>query len=51
VKIESVQTADFDQDAVVDVKQTNGHTEMDVDAIQTATVDQLTTVYADFVLV
>jgi hypothetical protein len=51
VQVETKQKADVDQDALVDVKHLNGHTDIDVDAIQTATVEQQTIVHADFALV
>jgi hypothetical protein len=45
------QKIDADQDAFVDIKDWNGEIDMDLDAIQTATVDQQTIVQADFALV
>ncbi|CAN7718095.1 hypothetical protein [Mesorhizobium sp. LjNodule214] len=45
------QTIDADQDAVVDIKDWNGEIDMDLDAIQAATVDQQTIVQADLVLI
>jgi hypothetical protein len=51
VKVDTIQKADVDQDAFVDVKNVNGDLETDVTAIQTANVEQQTIVYADFVMV
>lgn len=45
------QTIDADQDAVVDIKDRNGEIDIDLDAIQAATVDQQTIVQADLVLI
>ena len=45
------QEVDADQDAVVDIKDLNGEIDMDLDAIQTAAVDQHTIVEADFALI
>ena len=51
VRVETKQKADVDQDSLVSVKELNGHTYIDVDAIQTATVEQQTIVHADFAIV
>ncbi len=51
VQVGTLQDADVDQDAVVGVKDLNGHTDVDLNAIQTAAVEQQTFVHADFVLV
>ena len=51
VQVGTLQDADVDQDAVVGVKELNGHTDVDLNAIQTAAVEQQTFVHADFVLV
>ncbi len=51
VEVETLQRAEVDQDVVVDVREWNGEIDMNVDAGQTATVDQQTIVQADFVLV
>ena len=49
--VEALQQADADQIAVVDVNDWNGEIDMDVDAAQTAVVDQQTIVQVDFALV
>jgi hypothetical protein len=49
--VEALQQADADQDAVVDVNDWNGEIDIDVDAAQTAVVDQQTIVQVDFALV
>lgn len=51
VQVETLQQANVDQDVVVDVKEWNGEIDMDVDATQTAAVDQQTIVQADFALI
>ncbi len=45
------QEVDADQDAVVDIKDLNGEIDLDLDATQTAAVDQHTFVEADFALI
>ena len=49
--VEALQQADVDQIAVVDINHWNGEIDMDVDATQTAVVDQQTIVQVDFALV
>jgi hypothetical protein len=51
VQIETLQQANVDQDAVIDVEQWNGATDIDVDATQIAIIDQQTIIDADFALV
>jgi hypothetical protein len=51
VQVDTLQQADVDQDVVVDVKECNGETEMDIYATQMAAVDQQTIVQADFALI
>lgn len=51
VGVEVLQRADVDQDVVVDVKGWNGEIDVDIDAAQTATVDQVTIIQTDFALV
>ena len=51
VQVETLQQANVDQDVVVDVKEWNGEIDIDVDATQTASVDQQTIVQADFALI
>ena len=50
VNVEVLQEVDADQDAVVDIKDWNGEIDMDVDAMQTAVVEQQTIVQVDFSL-
>lgn len=51
VTIEIRQQADVDQDAIVDIGDLNGEIDMNVDAIQTASIEQQTLVQADFLLI
>jgi hypothetical protein len=50
IKVDAVQTADIDQYAGVNILDRDGHIGMDVDAVQTAMVEQETVVRADFSL-
>jgi hypothetical protein len=50
VLVETLQQADVDQNAVVDVQQWNGEIDMDVDATQTAIIDQQTIIQVDFAM-
>jgi hypothetical protein len=50
VDVDVLQEADADQDAVVDITDRNGEIDMDVEAVQTAFVDQETLVRIDFAL-
>jgi hypothetical protein len=50
-KVDVVQAAYADETAVVSITDRNGEIDLDVDASQTAYVDQETVVHADFVLV
>jgi hypothetical protein len=50
VEVEIRQEVDAEQNAVVDIADINGGIDMDVDAAQTAAVDQETIVRADFAL-
>ena len=45
------QTIDADQGAIVDIEDRNGEIDLDLDAIQAATVEQQTIVQADLVLI
>lgn len=45
------QTIDADQGAIVDIEDRNGQIDLDLDAIQAATVEQQTIVQADLVLI
>lgn len=49
--VEVRQTVDVDHDAVVDIAERDGEVDLDVDALQTAFVDQETIVHADFALI
>lgn len=51
VDVEILQEVDAEQNAVVDITDFNGEIDMDVDATQTAAIDQETIVRADFTLV
>ena len=51
VDVEILQEVDAEQNAVVDITDFNGEIDMDVDATQTAEIDQETIVRADFTLV
>jgi hypothetical protein len=51
VGVETLQQADVDQDVVVAIKAWNGEIDVNVDASQTATVDQVAIVQVDFTLV
>jgi hypothetical protein len=50
VDVDVLQEADADQDAVVDITDRNGEIDMDIEAVQTAFVDQETLVRIDFAL-
>ena len=50
VTVESLQAVDAAQDAAVAIRYLNGEIDMDVDAMQTAAVEQQTVVQADFSL-
>jgi hypothetical protein len=50
VDVEILQEVDAEQNAVVDITDFNGEIDMDVDATQTAAIDQETIVRADFTL-
>lgn len=50
-KVDVIQTAYADETAVVGITERDGEIDLDVDATQTAFVDQETVVHADFVLV
>ncbi len=49
--VDVVQSVDADETAVVGVTGRDGETDIDIDAVQTAYVDQETIVHADFTLV
>jgi hypothetical protein len=49
--VDVLQQADADQDAVVDIDDWNGEIDMDVEATQTAIIEQQTVVQVDFALV
>ncbi|MBZ9654895.1 hypothetical protein [Phyllobacterium lublinensis] len=49
--VEVVQTVDADETAVIGVTGKDGEVDVDIDAVQTAYVDQETIVHADFTLV
>lgn len=51
VDVSVEQKIDAEQDAVVDIRDLNGEVDMDLDAIQAASVDQQTIVQADLVLI
>lgn len=51
VNVVTLQDADVEQDAAIDITNWNGHVDMDVNAVQTAVVEQHTIVQADFSLV
>jgi len=50
IKVDVVQMADTDQYAGVDITEIDGHIGMDIDAVQTAVIEQETVVRADFAL-
>ncbi|NGO52213.1 hypothetical protein [Allomesorhizobium camelthorni] len=50
VTVESLQEVDAEQDVAVAIRYLNGEIDMDVDAVQTAAVEQQTIVQADFSL-
>ena len=50
VNVASLQEVDVEQDAAVDITNWNGEIDMDVNAVQTAVVEQHTIVQADFSL-
>ncbi len=49
--VDVVQSVDADETAVVGITGRDGETDIDIDAVQTAYVDQETIVHADFTLV
>jgi hypothetical protein len=51
VGVDVLQEVDTRQNAVVDVQNVNGEIDLDLDATQTASVDQQTIVQADFTLI
>ena len=50
VNVATLQEADVEQDASIDITNLNGHVDMDVNAVQTAVIEQHTIVQADFSL-
>ena len=50
VDVASLQEVDAEQDAAIDITNWNGEIDMDIDAVQTAVVEQHTIVQADFSL-